>query len=243
MRTSGTPVLAKLVPLFLFLQISPSRPQEPWLAPAGSRGDRLAREIHEKGGYPSFLPRGKERGPLGGRKPGDLPPSVPLERRGGGRGILPADTPLGALLAALLGGGLLVILAFLLLGGRGRPEGKGAESGEREGGAAQGGSGPFPGDPEELARRELFGQAISALLLRGLREAGWSPEGRGKSLTAREVVGGLPREDPRRSGLAGLLTLAEKVRFAGLAATEAHYREACRWFRALEEGGGLGEEP
>ncbi len=222
----------------------------PW-----ARGDRAAREVHRKGGYPSTLPRvGAKR-----TEPGRPAPSRPPRRVGGGKRppLLPrGESILGAALAALLGGGLLVLLVFLLLrdwnaGGPVvvRKRGKMAPPGREPVSSPGGGEEEvLPGDPDALAERGRYDLAVAALLVRALEKTGWSRAGRARSLTAREVLGGLSREDPRREILAAILGPAEAVRFGGRPATAELYGELRARFLELDrpveaaEGGPPGRE-
>lgn len=91
-------------------------------------------------------------------------------------------------------------------------------------------------DPDALAAEGRYAEAIAALLARSLRAVGWRPT-QERSRTAREVLAGLPSTDPRRAPLRRIVTLGERVRFAGDAATAALYAETKRWYEALTEGG------
>ncbi|MEM9068388.1 MAG: hypothetical protein AAGE52_07770 [Myxococcota bacterium] len=84
------------------------------------------------------------------------------------------------------------------------------------------------GDPDALAAEGRFSEAILALLVQSLEHVGWKPLGE-RSRTAREVLWALSFQDPRRSPLAEVVGRAERVRFAGDAATRALFDEVKGW--------------
>ncbi len=90
-------------------------------------------------------------------------------------------------------------------------------------------------DPDTLAAEGRYAEAIGALLARALREVGWHPL-QERARTAREVLWGLPRSDPRHVPLAQLVSLGERVRFAGDEATAPLYAKAKSYCEALTRG-------
>ncbi|NOY92053.1 MAG: DUF4129 domain-containing protein [Deltaproteobacteria bacterium] len=95
---------------------------------------------------------------------------------------------------------------------------------------------PLPwdvGDPDQLFAAGRLADAILALLVRGLRRSGWSPETQ-RARTAREVCAALPAEDSRRAPLAALVRGAERVRFAGDPPSAELFHELSQHRDALE---------
>ncbi len=226
--------------VLLFLQ-GGSHAQGFYAGGTPAEADRAAREIHEKGGYPSTLPRA---GPKNATPPSPGASRPPGRRKG--KETKPSrpwgESSLGALLAAFLGGGLLALLVFLLLRDRaggavsrpgGGKESKGAPGGEIAASPAGGEEGDLSGDPDVFAERGEYGRAVAALLGRALEKTGWSRTGPGRSLTAREILEGLSGDDPRRKVLAAILGPAEAVRFGGRPATARLYGELRARFREL----------
>jgi hypothetical protein len=79
-------------------------------------------------------------------------------------------------------------------------------------------------DPDALAAQGRFADAIAAALLAGLRAVGWTPEGQGRSRTAREILAMVA--DARRDPLSELVGVEERVAFGGSEATEARWQSA-----------------
>lgn len=207
-----------------------------------------AREVHRRGHYPEDLmvlpPSGTGRGRLGGvpvfgervdqpRAEVDPPDLGWLERLlrwlGGLFERLGVSSALGY---AALAVGLVTLVAFfgyLLSRMRFRlPH------------AAEGTSGPDvvarpPLDPllampelspEELAAAGRFREAVHALFVRSLLAIGYTPQGRARSRTAREIVSAVDAGDRRKPPLADLLSLTELVWFGGREATRETYERA-----------------
>jgi hypothetical protein len=62
---------------------------------------------------------------------------------------------------------------------------------------------------------------------------GWQPRGRQLSVTAREILRAMMRDDPKAPGLRELVRVAELVRFAGIAADATLYDRACAAYAAM----------
>lgn len=80
----------------------------------------------------------------------------------------------------------------------------------------------------ELAAQGRFREAVHALLVESLLATGWAPEGRGRGLTAREIVLRYERPAPPREPLVELLRTVERVWFGGREATRETYEIALR---------------
>jgi hypothetical protein len=92
---------------------------------------------------------------------------------------------------------------------------------------------PLP-DPEELARRGRFGEAIHVLLLAAI--VGLTRRLRvilPSHLTGREILKELPITDERRKDLGRLVHSAEHVHFGGSAAEKAEYLACLEHYRRL----------
>jgi len=81
--------------------------------------------------------------------------------------------------------------------------------------------------------------AILILLLRGFKELGWKSEGRGNSLTAREIVNSVSKDDHRLPPLRELLQVAELVRFGGRPASLEVFEQAKVWSEEIDKGSGV----
>lgn len=85
------------------------------------------------------------------------------------------------------------------------------------------------GDPDELAAQGRFSEAILALLVMSLKRVGWREDQR--STTAREILRTVA--DAREVPLRGVVTIAERVRFAGDPADQDSFLEARRLHQEL----------
>lgn len=94
------------------------------------------------------------------------------------------------------------------------------------------------GNPDDLAKAGMWNEAVAALLYRSLLLTGWRSEGRDASLTAREVLKRLSRDDPRLPHLKRILLAAERVRFGGMTATSNLYQKTLQVFQMLKPKGG-----
>jgi len=83
----------------------------------------------------------------------------------------------------------------------------------------------------ELARQGRFREAVHALLVMALLSTGWTPEGRGRGMTAREIANGYQNPSPPREPLLELLALVERVWFGGREATAESYATALAAFQ------------
>lgn len=220
-----------------------------------SAGD-AARQVHANGAYPERLSI------LGADDPKDPRADTPGRRGksfGGGKqqpqGPSSADPPsavapgAGGLFRAL-GALLLVVLAVVALGlavlvaarWSGPDAGSAATTvpDDNDDANAATPDGPLMAlpdeDPDSLAAAGRWDAAILALLLRALRRAGWRPEGRGRSATAREVARDLPAKDARRPTLLSIVQLAEQVRFGGQPASQERYAELRALLNNMPEG-------
>ena len=179
---------------------------------------------------------------------------VGIRRRGGGSGGGGAPFSLGGASSAftylLMFIAVLVFIAVVVgivrsLGPRGLPSADRSASRER---ARQAGDEPAPAirmvdsDPDELAAAGRFEDAIAAVLIRAFRSVGWRPVGKGRSRTAREILWALGRHDPRFVPLEGLVSLQERIAFAGGEATRERYEAARALFAGVREPA-LGEGP
>lgn len=91
-----------------------------------------------------------------------------------------------------------------------------------------------PREPHDvLAREGRYREAIHALLVAALRSTGWSPEGRGRGMTAREITRGYTRPTPPKQPLETLLGITERCWFGGREATEELYRDALTAYHAF----------
>ncbi len=213
-------------------------------------------EIHRRGRYPDDLlvapPRGAQGATVGsapqpifgGRNAPPLAPDPPA----------PWDLPdwdlsflgwlkwlayvvLGVCVAALVAA--LVYLLYRLRDAVPELEGRAQGS---SGGAGDAVADPLLAMPtlshEELARLGRFAEAVHALLIASLLRTGWSPEGRGRGLTAREIVRAYDRPSAVRSPLVELLRLVERVWFGGREATQETYAEALALHAAFDPQGG-----
>lgn len=206
-----------------------------------------ARDVHRRGHYPEDLmvlpPSGAGRGPMRGvpvfgervdepRVEVDPPDLGWLERllRWLGRIFekLGVSTALGY---AALAVGLVALVAFFgyLLS---RMRFRLPHVSERSGGpdAVMPPSDPLLVMPElsaeELAAAGRFREAVHALFVRSLLEIGYTPQGRARSRTAREIVSAVDGGDRRKPPLADLLSLTELVWFGGREATRETYERA-----------------
>lgn len=91
---------------------------------------------------------------------------------------------------------------------------------------------------DELARLGRFREAVHALLVGALLSTGWAPEGRGRGLTAREIVRAYANTAPPREPLDSLLGVTERVWFGGRDATRETYESALASYRLFVPGGG-----
>ena len=89
--------------------------------------------------------------------------------------------------------------------------------------------------PEELAAAGRFREAVHALFVRSLLAIGYTPEGRARSRTAREIVSAVDAGDRRKPPLADLLSLTELVWFGGREATRDTYERAMGLSSAVAE--------
>ena len=99
------------------------------------------------------------------------------------------------------------------------------------------GDAPLPldlGDPDALAAAGRWSEAVLALLVESLKLVGWQPE-RQRSLTAREVLGGLGATDARRGPLGEVVFGSERVRFAGVPADQATFDALRPWWVGLRD--------
>jgi hypothetical protein len=189
-----------------------------------SAGDDASGDDEEAGGEPSE----ETQAPQGFTLPG----------AGAGAWLLSQVFLVGAVAAVLVT--LIWLLARWLDSRSGQrtseAEKRAGRSAERTVRGARAPSEPPPAptaEPDTLAARGDLEAAIVALLHRALSHAGWRPEGRGRSRTAREVLRSLARTDPRREPLRRIVAEVEAVRFGGAQATEDRYQSLLQLLRAM----------
>lgn len=203
----------------------------------------VAARVHREGGYAGQLPIepganrpattfGDGDGASAGRGPGE-------RRRAPSSFALPFASPLlGYLLVALAIGAVAALLIAVLA----RTRGTEAFAPAPARAPSLPPRSPFAhldvdADPDALAREGRYAEAITAALLRGLRAVGWKPDGEQNSRTAREIVASVDASDARRSTLAELLGIEERVAFGGDEPTRERWDEARERWLQLDRGG------
>ena len=213
-------------------------------APVRAQEDvrEVAARVHREGGYGERITvsdgQGGPRIVFGeGRGRDRREPAEPRARRERSPGDTIALPPGSSSVAYVLLAVAIVVVLVLLVGvlARARPaRGELAPAHVR----ARPSSAPLPGrslaelegDPDALARSGRYAEAIAAAMIRGLRAVGWRPQGHGRSRTAREILASVDASDARRSPLAELVRIEERVAFGGEDATRARWDEArSRW--------------
>lgn len=201
-------------------------------AASAQRERQVAREVHEAGGYADRLPlsgeRTSERGELQqGGAPRERGPSVRVPP-----GAPAAATGFSYVVIAIAIVLVVALLFFIIASVRPRDGPSAATAKAREPKKKIEDPIEVPlGDPDSLARAGRFDEAIAAALVQGLMAVGWKPEGLGKSRTAREILASV-RGDEK---LEGLVTIEERVAFAGEPATADRWAEARPLWIAITE--------
>lgn len=206
---------------------------------------RTVERIHTRGRYPNDLlvaPRGEGagrpgRGPVpifGGRSAPELSPdpAAPWDLPDWNLPFLHGLSLLGYVALALCILALAAFLVWLLARLRRLPV-ESTEPARR----SRNDESAEPLDPllaiptlshAELAAQGRFREAVHALLIEALLSTGWVPEGRGRGLTAREIVHRYDQRTPPRDPLVELLGMVERVWFGGREATLETYESALR---------------
>lgn len=210
---------------------------------------RTVARVHDEGRYPNDLlvmppeedGTGSGAGRHGRRRPipifgdRDAPelapePPTPWNLPGFGFGFLRGLSFLGYVALALCLVGLVALLVFLLARVRRLPPEEKTDTRAKARAETDVDLDPLLAMPtlshEELAAQGRFREAVHALLIEALLSTGWAPEGRGRGLTAREIVGGYERPSPPRAPLEELLATVERIWFGGRDASRETYESA-----------------
>lgn len=104
------------------------------------------------------------------------------------------------------------------------------------GAADSGAAGILPGDPDGLAARGDYAEAVHLLLLHSImliRDRGVALS---TSLTSREILRQAPLDEPEKNAFKTIVNLTELIHFGGRGATEADFLHCRDLFRQLAQG-------
>lgn len=201
----------------------------PSAAAQSSEAAEAATRVHERGGYPSTLPReGTFEDPEAPAWPDDqhrrdstpeLSPSV---------GSVGGEPAWGTFLVVVLVAGLVLAAVVFLFQLAGRPSDRAPRSTRAPAPpldpATPAASGPLADDVSTLIAAGRLDEALALLFAKACAQLGHIAAARDDSNTARELLAAVAANDPRHAPFRSIVHRVEGVRFAGRTATDDDVR-------------------